>query len=84
MSVVVEVQAKSNEGAISSGRYCLVKGSPEAVFKLLGEGNAPAWYESSYNAMAEEGMRVLALAYKKVMAAHPPLPPFAHAEMVAL
>jgi len=64
MSVVVDVQAKG-DGAVSSGKYCLVKGSPEAVLKLLATGNVPAWYEASYNAMAEEGMRVLALAYKR-------------------
>ena len=51
-----------------SGRYCLVKGSPEALQPLLKEGNTPEWYWSSYNALAEEGMRVLALAYRRVTA----------------
>ena len=42
MSVVVDVSAKG-DGAVSSGKYCLVKGSPEAVLKLLASGNVPEW-----------------------------------------
>eukprot|EP01061_Rhynchopus_euleeides_P046827 TRINITY_DN9076_c1_g2_i1.p1 TRINITY_DN9076_c1_g2~~TRINITY_DN9076_c1_g2_i1.p1 ORF type:complete len:1488 (+),score=730.92 TRINITY_DN9076_c1_g2_i1:464-4465(+) len=42
----------------------LVKGSPEAVRKLLAEGEEPEWFEDSFTSLMEDGMRVLALAYK--------------------
>ncbi|KAL1529584.1 hypothetical protein AB1Y20_000527 [Prymnesium parvum] len=45
---------------------CLVKGSPEAVGRLLSEGGKPAWYDQTHRSMAERGMRVLALASKRV------------------
>jgi cation-transporting ATPase 13A1 len=64
MSVVVDVKANNNR--FDSGKYCLVKGSPEALFPLLAEGSVPTWYMSSYNLLAEEGMRVLALAYRRI------------------
>ena len=47
---------------------CLVKGSPEAIGTLLHperDGGKPSWYEASYRGLAEEGLRVLALAYKR-------------------
>ena len=40
------------------------QGSPEAVRKLLAKGSEPAWFEDSFTEMMEDGMRVLALAYK--------------------
>lgn len=43
---------------------CLVKGSPEAIHGLLAAGAEPAWYEQTHRALAEKGMRVLALAFK--------------------
>jgi cation-transporting ATPase 13A1 len=49
------------------GTWGLVKGSPEAIAKLL--SSKPASYDATYRAMAERGMRVLALAAK----AMPPL-----------
>ena len=61
MSVVCEVTAVAGAQA---GKVCLVKGSPEAVQKLLGAGKEPAWYEETYRSLAEQGFRVLALAYK--------------------
>jgi cation-transporting ATPase 13A1 len=69
MSVTCDVAFKAatsggGGGGGSPQRYCLVKGSPEALAPLLAEGAMPAWYWQSYNALAEEGMRVLALAYK--------------------
>jgi magnesium-transporting ATPase (P-type) len=48
--------------------YCLVKGSPEALKPLLVADSAPSWYSSTYEALARKGLRVLALAYKKVSA----------------
>ena len=77
MSVVCDVvttqsesssSSSSTQHSIETGRYCLVKGSPEALKPLLKAENVPEWYDSSYNALAEEGMRVLALAYRRVTA----------------
>jgi magnesium-transporting ATPase (P-type) len=65
MSVVADVKV-SNNNKFQPGRYCLVKGSPEALFPLLAENARPSWYMSSYNLLAEEGMRVLALGYRYV------------------
>lgn len=53
----------------------LVKGSPEIVATLLGEGRMPHRYHESAAHLAKEGMRVLALAYK-VLGPTIPLPPF--------
>ena len=64
MSVLCKVSA-TGEGAIVPGRYCLTKGSPEAVRALLRPGAEPAWYQATYRQLAERGMRVLALAYKR-------------------
>jgi cation-transporting ATPase 13A1 len=67
-SVVVD---KSNPQAHYSPDeqwYCLVKGSPEALKPLLVAHSAPAWYTATYEALARKGLRVLALAYKKVSA----------------
>jgi cation-transporting ATPase 13A1 len=63
MSVVCRLQKK---GAMEFSRnlHCLVKGSPEAILKLLRPHSAPEWYEHVYRVLAEEGMRVLALAHK--------------------
>ena len=52
---------------ISSAGMCLVKGSPEAIGPLLatsGAGAKPAWFEATYTGLAEQGLRVLALACK--------------------
>jgi cation-transporting ATPase 13A1 len=61
MSTVCDVTA--SEGS-KSGKVCLVKGSPEAVQKLLASGCEPSWYQETYRTLAERGFRVLALAYK--------------------
>ena len=75
MSVVCRVSTgKSDYTLSSSGNdkespetwYCLVKGSPEAVRSLLVSNSAPDWYDECYGAMARKGLRVLALAYRKV------------------
>lgn len=49
---------------------CLVKGSPEAIGPLLRPSSdaargGPDWYTTTYTALAEQGLRVLALAYKR-------------------
>jgi magnesium-transporting ATPase (P-type) len=48
----------------AGGWCCLVKGSPERVSSLLAAGSAPPGLEAAYVALAERGMRVLALAIK--------------------
>ena len=47
-------------------RYCLVKGSPEAIKHLLIPGSEPSWYSQTYETLARRGLRVLALAFKRV------------------
>jgi magnesium-transporting ATPase (P-type) len=61
MSVVCRVNGVSAQ----AGTCCLVKGSPEAILKLLRPNTAPEWYQNVYREMAEKGMRVLALAMKR-------------------
>eukprot|EP00189_Rhodosorus_marinus_P013980 CAMPEP_0184746042 /NCGR_PEP_ID=MMETSP0315-20130426/8616_1 /TAXON_ID=101924 /ORGANISM="Rhodosorus marinus, Strain UTEX LB 2760" /LENGTH=1197 /DNA_ID=CAMNT_0027218425 /DNA_START=56 /DNA_END=3646 /DNA_ORIENTATION=- len=59
MSTIVEVQ----EGGTTFRPRGLVKGSPEAVGKLLG-GPLPSLYDATALRLARQGLRVLALAYK--------------------
>ena len=48
MAVVADVTLKDGAvGIDGSGRYALVKGSPEAVGRLLAKGAAPAWYDKA-------------------------------------
>jgi len=61
MSTICRVSSSSPEKA-ASGAYCLTKGSPEAIGRLL--VSKPEWYDATYRKMAEQGQRVLALAYK--------------------
>eukprot|EP00928_Gymnodinium_smaydae_P014577 TRINITY_DN15366_c1_g1_i1.p1 TRINITY_DN15366_c1_g1~~TRINITY_DN15366_c1_g1_i1.p1 ORF type:complete len:1530 (-),score=419.39 TRINITY_DN15366_c1_g1_i1:49-4638(-) len=63
---VVRVAMRDEGAALRSGRYALVKGSPEAIEKLLAEGAAPSWYQTRYRDLAEEGKRILALALKEL------------------
>ena len=62
----MSVIAKVNTGVGKSTYRSLVKGSPEAIRKLMREGTCPPWYEEVYQRMARQGMRVLALAYKNL------------------
>lgn len=57
MATITRVAGKGG-----GGTWLLVKGSPEAVGRLLAK--QPAAYAATYRAMAENGMRVLALAYR--------------------
>lgn len=75
MSVVVRCTNRSQaSGALGSSSsssgsdhwYCLVKGSPEALRTLILPENLPTWYSKTYEQLARRGLRVLALAYKKV------------------
>lgn len=61
MSVLARVTLASTSEAQT---WALVKGSPEAIGALLAE--KPKGYDETYRAMAERGMRVLALAVKSV------------------
>lgn len=61
MSTICRVSS-SNPDKAAGGAYCLTKGSPEAIGRLL--VSKPEWYDSTYQKMAEQGQRVLALAYK--------------------
>merc|ERR1740130_9951 len=62
MSTVCATKGLRSSG--SSDYCCLVKGSPEALQKLVLPSSLPAWYQQTYQQLAEQGMRVLALGYK--------------------
>ena len=62
MSVLASVQ----EGSHKPTLQVLTKGSPEAIGKLLVDGNKPSWYTESYTKLARRGLRVIALAYRDV------------------
>ena len=71
MSVVAVCASGSGEdgGGRSSTPMetrALVKGSPEAVGRLLSSKNKPSWYTRCYESLARRGLRVLALAYKEL------------------
>ena len=64
MSVLAAVRER---GGPSGGEVvALVKGSPEGLAPLLSV--RPAGYEGMYRSMAENGMRVLALARRRLTA----------------
>jgi cation-transporting ATPase 13A1 len=64
MSTVVHVDSPGP----SSGYLVCTKGSPEMIATLLAEdgGSKPKWYDATYQKLAREGMRVIALAYREV------------------
>jgi cation-transporting ATPase 13A1 len=62
MSVVATVTP--NGPTLMHGTYCLVKGSPEALKKLMVKEQVPVWYDSTVSDMTHQGYRVLAMAYK--------------------
>ena len=61
MSTLVQVRDRKSS---SSEIMALIKGSPEALKPLL--RNVPAGFDSTYRALAEDGMRVLALASRRL------------------
>lgn len=61
MSTICRV-ACHGSGGMPSGAYCFTKGSPEAIGRLL--ASQPDWYEATYQRLAEQGQRVLALGYR--------------------
>jgi manganese-transporting P-type ATPase len=65
MSVLAEETMVGPRGA-RKRRLVLVKGSPEMVGTLLREESRPSWYMPAYQALADQGVRVIALAYKEV------------------
>lgn len=69
MSVVCNVNLnKKNKKSKneSSAHFVLVKGSPEAVQSLSVAGTLPEWYAQTYERLARRGLRVLALACKRI------------------
>jgi cation-transporting ATPase 13A1 len=60
--------SSSNEVAT----FVLVKGSPEVIQSLAVPESLPEWYGATYDKMARQGLRVLALAYKRVHLHHLP------------
>eukprot|EP01034_Spumella_vulgaris_P021380 gene21380-27410_t len=62
----------NNSSSSSDHWYCLVKGSPEAIKQLLVPSAVPSWYSACYESLARKGLRVLALAYKRVYAKDSP------------
>ena len=48
--------------------WCLVKGSPEKIRTLLREdgSSTPPWYDATHEKLARDGMRVIAMAYRRV------------------
>jgi cation-transporting ATPase 13A1 len=63
MSVICE--CKPRVGGLSHW-YSFVKGSPEALGKLISKEDLPTWYFSKYESLARSGLRVLALAYREL------------------
>ena len=64
MSVLAHITAAPG---VAEGTYALVKGSAEAVGRLL--VTKPAGYDVTYKPLAARGMRILALAWKKMPSA---------------
>lgn len=63
----MSVLCKCYRSGSSEGEwYAFVKGSPEAIGSLLLSEQTPSWYKATYEKLARRGLRVLALAYKKV------------------
>ncbi|XP_063934801.1 probable manganese-transporting ATPase catp-8, partial [Zophobas morio] len=48
--------------------YCFAKGSPERIYTLLKDSvkHKPIWYNEAYTALAKEGYRIIALAYREL------------------
>ena len=65
MSVVAKCKNSAEHGGQEEW-FSLVKGSPEAIYKLFAKGSAPAWYVKTYENLARRGLRVLALAYRPI------------------
>eukprot|EP00191_Tetraselmis_sp_GSL018_P024865 CAMPEP_0177625406 /NCGR_PEP_ID=MMETSP0419_2-20121207/30080_1 /TAXON_ID=582737 /ORGANISM="Tetraselmis sp., Strain GSL018" /LENGTH=1497 /DNA_ID=CAMNT_0019126345 /DNA_START=66 /DNA_END=4559 /DNA_ORIENTATION=- len=63
MSTIALVTPRSGG---SAEVWSLVKGSPEAIAGLLAPEAKPEWYDRTYRALAERGMRVLATAYRRI------------------
>jgi cation-transporting ATPase 13A1 len=60
----MSVVARVHDG-VSAKIYSLVKGSPEIIETLLG-AEKPKWYWDTYNDLTRRGMRIIALACKKI------------------
>lgn len=60
----MSVIARVNDGNGNSNFYSLVKGSPEKLSTLV--QSVPAWYWPTHTALTRSGMRIIALAYKRL------------------
>ena len=58
------VAAVSQTGGEKAANWVLMKGSPEMVATLLAE--KPTGYDAAYRRLAEEGMRIIALAHRSL------------------
>ncbi len=68
----MSVVCKCRDGSSKEDYYGLVKGSPEAILRLLKPSAIPVGYRECYESLARKGLRVLALAYKKLSVADRP------------
>jgi cation-transporting ATPase 13A1 len=71
MSVVASVQpgGLNEDGTAAAPQlWCLVKGSPEKIRTLLSDDaeSMPAWYDATHEKLARDGMRVIAMAYRRI------------------
>jgi len=66
MSTIVSLAGSD----VPSKYVVCTKGSPEMIASLLSksESSKPKWYDSTYQKLAREGMRVIALAYRPITA----------------
>lgn len=61
MSVIARVQTREGTHV-----HVLTKGSPEVVAALVAPATLPAWYAARHAALTKQGMRVIALASRRV------------------
>ena len=70
MSVVCKVELNKTNSVYknepSPSYFVLTKGSPEVIRSLAVPETLPPWYEDTYDRLARRGLRVLALACKKI------------------
>ncbi|GAB0491609.1 hypothetical protein MMPV_002863 [Pyropia vietnamensis] len=63
MSVVAQVEKAPG---VPDAPHVLVKGSPEAIRRLLAGGSPPTGYDETASSLARRGLRVLALAVRRL------------------
>lgn len=66
---VAEICRKNSHALFSNNFLCLFcscAGSPEKIKTLLAAGTCPSWYDTAHLDLSKQGMRVIALAQRKV------------------